>query len=183
MAQTVLKKDKTVNVKTKTGGSYSYSYSTLAEIHRYLEETGQKYEAFIQKVEGEDYMFIRKLGEKETTLQGAKIPSVSGVQDYGGVLTSVRRFSLLMAYGLACEDEPVNKPVENSVDKWKTMHKASPNRPASDKQKAAIRTLAERLDKDTFEIMDLIKMADNAEKASKIIEDLGKEVKKKDADN
>lgn len=147
MTKTVLKKDKTVQVKTKAGGSYSYSYSTLAEIHRYLEETGQRYEAFIKKVEGEDYMFIRKLSKDDDTiveLQGAKIPPVTGVQDYGGVLTSVRRFSLLMAYGLACEDEEP-KPAPTAQEKWKSVHTPDPNKPATAKQLKAINTLCEDL--------------------------------------
>lgn len=137
MANTVLKKDKTVNVKTKTGGSYSYAYSTLAEIHRYLEESHQRYKAYIKNVDGNDYMFIKQFdedGKLIDELQGAKIPPVQGVQDYGGVLTSVRRFSLLMAYGLACEDEATTKArdLEEVKDKWKAMHTPSPNKPASE---------------------------------------------------
>lgn len=124
MAKTVLKKDRTVNVKTKTGGSYSYKFTTLAEIHKYLEETNQRYYAFIQRVDGEDYMFIQPLSPKEdaggevkyvqleVAIQGARVIPSQNMQEYGGNLTSARRYSLLMAYGLACEDD--DSPVRQS---------------------------------------------------------------------
>lgn len=186
MTKTVLKKDKIVKVKTKTGVSYSYSYSTLAEIHRYLEATGQRYEAFIQKVEGEDYMFIRKFSKDDkgepVVLQGAKIPPVQGVQDYGGVLTSVRRFSLLMAYGLACEDNDSPSPKDTNPKKdWKTFydktHTPNPNNPVSDKQRVAIRNLCNQLHKPDAVILELMAEVTNAALASELIDKLVKETK------
>ena len=110
--ETVLKKNRTVNVKTKSGQNYSYSYATLAQIHEYLENKKLSYEATVKKVDGEDYMFITKIsekGERSEPMQEARIPKPDKmtVQDYGSILASIRRYSLLMAYGLATEDEAV----------------------------------------------------------------------------
>lgn len=115
VAKTVLKKDKTVNVKTKTGQQYSYKFTTLAEIHKYLEETEQRYYAYIDACESGDgkfagdYMKFQKLDKDGNKLgdpiTGAKVKWSDNVQEYGGNLTSARRYSLLMAYGLACEDD------------------------------------------------------------------------------
>lgn len=170
----IIKKDRTVSVTTKNGQSYSYSYSTLAEIHRFLEATGQKYEAFIKKVDGEDYMFIRKLSANEeilVELQEAKIPNVSGIQDYGSILTSCRRFSLLMAYGLACEDDVVN-PESTPEMRWKKMHTPDVNKPASAKQLETIRKIAEDIEYPQAVVNEFLSNARNQLAASKIIKQL-----------
>lgn len=124
--KTVLKKDKTVEVKTKSGQSFRYKFTSLAQIHEYLDEKGWSYEATINKVEGEDYMFITKINEKDERsepLQEARIPKPDKmtVQDYGSILSSVRRYSLQMAYGLASEDEddggkPQSQPSQKRLD-------------------------------------------------------------------
>ena len=119
---TVLKKGSSVSVQTKSGRGYSYKYTDLAQIHEYLESKNWTYEATIKRVEGDDYMFITKIdekGEKSEPMQEAKIPKVqlsdrsNPAQEYGSALTYARRYSLLMAYGLATEDDDassLNRP-------------------------------------------------------------------------
>jgi|GEM_PF-6456513 len=190
MAEKIIKKDREVSVKMKNGGEYKYSYSTLVEITKHLEENKQRYTAFVKKIEGDDYMFIQKLVQgkdgswvkDDEPLQGAKIPPVQGIQNYAGVLTAVRRISLLMVYGLACEetetgDDPV--PPENAKEKWKKMHTPSPNNPVSEKQRAAIRNLCERLGKSSAEALALIQELKSAADASKLITALGEKVAEK----
>lgn len=142
----VLKKDQLVSIQTKDGKKYSYKFTSLAEIHRYLEETDQHYEAYVKKVDGDDYMFIRKLTADQETLvelQECKIPPVSGIKEYGAILTTVRRYSLLAAFGLACEDEEV---AQNSPEKkWQKIHTPDPNKPATPKQIITIKRLCEDL--------------------------------------
>ena len=106
--------EKTTLTKNKEG--YGYKYTELAEIHRYLEENNMKYYQTIETNEhnGKDYImtyrFIDNEWEKEAkrgcqvvdaTLQGIKNPA----QEQGSALTYARRYSLLMAFGLATEDD------------------------------------------------------------------------------
>ena len=118
MGKTTIKKGATVNVKTKSGASYSYKFITLAQIHEWLDDNGLTYEATIKRVDDRDYMFIAKIdkdGKKSEPLQGSRIPAFTAdkctsaseiMQDYGSVLAMARRYSLMMVYGLAPDDEP-----------------------------------------------------------------------------
>lgn len=107
MAETTLNKNK---------DGYGYKYTELAEIHRYLEENGMKYyqEVETNPINGQDYImtyrYINGEWEKapkrgckvvDATLQGIKNPA----QEQGSALTYARRYSLLMAFGLATEDD------------------------------------------------------------------------------
>lgn len=132
---TVLKKGSSVSVQTKSGRGYSYQYTDLAQIHEYLESKGWSYEATIKRVEGDDYMFITKIdesGKRSEPMQEAKIPKVqmsdrsNPAQEYGSALTYARRYSLLMAYGLATEDDDatsLNRPKSNdqSASEYKKL--------------------------------------------------------------
>lgn len=106
--------EKTTLKKNKEG--YGYKYTELAEIHKYLEENNMRYYQEIETHEptGCDYImtyrFIDgKWEEKpkrgckvvDATLQGVKNPA----QEQGSALTYARRYSLLMAFGLATEDD------------------------------------------------------------------------------
>lgn len=179
---TVLKKDRSVSIKAKNGLSYSYKFTTLPEIHRYLDETKQHYEAFVKKVEGEDYMFIRKLSEDQDVLvelQGAKIPPVTGIKDYGGALTACRRYSLLMAYGLACEDDDSfdnKEPARISREEYKKFTTPNAKNPPSDKQRITIKNLAVRLGRSNIEAIKLLNSVSNAAEASELIKSLGEQL-------
>lgn len=123
-----IKKGATVNVKTKTGATYSYKFITLAQIHEWLDANGLSYEATIKRIDDREYMFITKIdkdGNKSEPMQGSRIPafttdkanSVSEImQDYGSVLAMARRYSLMMAYGLApADDEQPPKPKQDNA--------------------------------------------------------------------
>ena len=95
----------------RNGNGYGYKYTDLAEIHRYLESTGQSYFQEIESVDGEDYIVTHCLDESGKEIRknrGCRVVKVSGknpAQDYGSALTYARRYSLLMAYGLATSDD------------------------------------------------------------------------------
>lgn len=104
---------------TKNREGYGYKYTDLAQIHNYLEENSLRYTQFIQKIEGEDYVFTQKyILDKEKgfikdgePLQGCRVVNATlngksnPAQEQGSALTYARRYSLLMAYGLATEDD------------------------------------------------------------------------------
>lgn len=190
MAKTVLKKGQKVDVQTKTGRGYSYKFTTLAQIHEWLEENRLRYYAFIKNVEGSDYIFIQRysvnadgfdpqaIGEP---LQEARIPQqIQGLQDYGGVLTSLRRYSLLMAFGLACEDDEKKSDLDETKEKWQKWHTPNPDKPASEKQIETIRKLCARAGKGLDEMNKIVAYAKSQALASKCIEKLGEEINKKE---
>lgn len=100
-------------IAKKTEG-YGYKYTELADINKYCEDNGIRYyqEVETSEINQKDYIitYIQN-GDKvekhrgcqivEAVLQGIKNP----VQEYGSSLTYCRRYSLLMALGLATEDD------------------------------------------------------------------------------
>lgn len=99
--------------KSKDG--YGYKYTELSQINEYCENNNIEYyqETETCDINGEDYIvtytsedgkeFIKHRGCKivDAVLSGIKNP----VQEYGSSLTYCRRYSLLMALGLATEDD------------------------------------------------------------------------------
>lgn len=102
--------------KNKQG--YGYKYTDLAEIHTYLESIRMKYYQYIEPMGENDYIYTVPIQilpdgtEKElnarrgcrviqATLSGKSNPA----QENGSAITYARRYSLLMAFGLATEDD------------------------------------------------------------------------------
>ena len=100
------------NIKKNAAG-YGYKYTDLAEIHNHLEENNMTYYQYIEPVDGVDYIWTVPIieGKEQTPKRGCRIieAKLSGkdnpVQAYGASLTYCRRYSLLMAFGLATTDD------------------------------------------------------------------------------
>ena len=98
--------------KNKKG--YGNKYTDLAQIHEYLESINSRYVQKIERIDGDDYLMTKRCFNdkwEDEWLQGCKIPQavVQGIknpaQELGSALTYARRYSLLMAYGLATDDD------------------------------------------------------------------------------
>lgn len=116
MAKTI-KKNQTAEVSTKSGSKYSYQYVDIAQIHEYLEENKMSYYQFIDRIDGDDYIMTVKVnsdGKESLPLRGSRVVDATlfgndnPAQKQGSALTYARRYSLLMAFGLATEDNDAN---------------------------------------------------------------------------
>lgn len=119
-------------IAKKTEG-YGYKYTELADINKYCEDNGIRYwqETETSEINQKDYIITYLVENGEITkhrgcqivdaiLQGIKNP----VQEYGSSLTYCRRYSLLMALGLATEDDDAssltqqNDPTKEDAEKY-----------------------------------------------------------------
>ncbi len=122
------------NTIKKNKEGYGYKYTELAEINNYCLENNITYYQEVEtcEINGKDYIITYLNENGETTkhrgceivkavLSGIKNP----VQEYGSSLTYCRRYSLLMALGLATEDDDAqsltepNEPTEEEAEEYK----------------------------------------------------------------
>lgn len=97
--------------KNKEG--YGYKYTDLAQIHEYLEQNNMKYYQYVETIDGKDYIMTVPIinGEEQKPRRGVQIVDavLNGIknpaQEQGSATTYARRYSLLMAFGLATEDD------------------------------------------------------------------------------
>ena len=113
---TTIKKNQTAEIPTKTGSKYSYQYVDIAQIHEYLEANNMSYYQFIDRIDNDDYIMTVKIinGKESQPLRGSRVVDATlfgndnPAQKQGSALTYARRYSLLMAFGLATEDNDAN---------------------------------------------------------------------------
>ena len=116
MASTI-KKNQTAQIPTKSGKTYSYQYVDIAQIHEYLEENNMSYYQYIERIGEDDYIITVPIisGEEKTPRRGSRVVDSSlygsdnPAQNQGSALTYARRYSLLMAFGLATEDDDAQR--------------------------------------------------------------------------
>lgn len=112
-----IKKNQVADIPTKNGNKYSYQYVDIAQIHEYLESINSKYIQQIKRIDNDDYIMTKRCFNgtwEDEWLQGSRVVDATlfgndnPAQKQGSALTYARRYSLLMAYGLATEDDDAN---------------------------------------------------------------------------
>ncbi|MEE3324175.1 MAG: ERF family protein [Methanosphaera sp.] len=101
-------------ILNKNANGYGYKYTDLAEIHNYLESINSRYIQKVERIDNDDYIFTKRSFDnvwENEWIQGCRVvqATLSGIknpaQEQGSALTYARRYSLLMAYGLATDDD------------------------------------------------------------------------------
>lgn len=137
------------NTIGKNAQGYGYKYTDLAHIHEWLEANNLSYYQYIEADNGVDYVVTVKIvnGEEKPPLRGCRVvqSTLSGksnaAQEQGSALTYARRYSLLMAFGLATDDDDAESLTKKtSGNKFEAAPKED-GTPINKTQTDAIQTL------------------------------------------
>jgi len=154
------------NTLSKNAAGYGYKYTDLAQINKFIESIGETYYQYIDTDEnGNDYIVTvrEKNGNEIRKIRGCRIISaaLSGknnpVQEYGAGITYIRRYSLLMAYGLACEGDDAATFTEKKA-KPKTKPVKKETKPEPTMTSAQVDDLQGMLDKNNLNAKELFGM-------------------------
>lgn len=126
--------------KTANTGKYAYKYTDIAQIHEFLESIGASYYQYTERIGDDDYIVTVRIinGEEKAPLRGCRIVDaklngvVNPAQEQGSALTYARRYSLLMAFGLATDDDDAQMLTQRPKKAAKSEQKEKTNKVAPD---------------------------------------------------
>lgn len=159
----------------KNSKGYGYKYTDLSQIHGYLEEMGIRYIQTMETDEKGDYIVTIPIinGKRTEPIRGCRIPETklskndNPAQEYGASLTYARRYSLLMAFGLATEDDDAECLSKRAEESQKRQA-----RPISTQKKVETKTVDNKiLGKQRFEGLSGIIGTDNKDKIKQILKE------------
>ena len=129
---------------SKNSQGYGYKYTDLAEIHKYLESNGLSYYQYIESLDGNDYIYtvpITADGKELPARRGCRIVNAilngksNPAQERGSAITYARRYSLLMAFGLATDDDDAQSLTRKTIDYKKPQAQPKPEPKPEPQQK------------------------------------------------
>jgi hypothetical protein len=159
----------------KNSKGYGYKYTDLSQIHEYLEEMGIRYIQTMETDEKGDYIVTIPIinGKRTEPIRGCRIPETklskndNPAQEYGASLTYARRYSLLMAFGLATEDDDAECLSKRTEEPQKRQA-----RPISTQKKVETKTVDNKvLGKQRFEGLSGIIGTDNKDKLKQVLKE------------
>ena len=109
----------------KNAKGYGYKYTDIAEINSALEDMGIRYYQYIERIDNDDYIYTVPVidGKEQSPRRGCKVvvapfdKKSNPAQEQGSGITYARRYSLLMAFGLATADDDAQCMTREKTDK------------------------------------------------------------------
>lgn len=127
--------DKTVKVRTKTGGEYTFAYAPLPTILEKIRPILVENElSFIQTISenGVTTAIYHSSGESIESTLPVKLPVNLSPQDIGSWVTYMKRYSLCLALGIAGDDDDdANVATGNSFQQVQKATSAPQSKPST----------------------------------------------------